>query len=219
MRNVWMCGLLAVMLMASGGLTMALNPTPKPLPEPAVTGAVSIEEAIARRRSVREFRREPLTPEQIGQLCWAGQGITDRSTGYRSVPSAGALYPMELHVMTAEGVSRYNPKDHALEQHLSGDRRRAVQRASLGQEMIGEAPACLVVTAVVERAAVKYRARAERYCYIEAGHIAQNILLQAAALELGGVPVGAFEDESLAEVLELPAGERVMYLLPVGKPR
>lgn len=121
--------------------------------------------------------------------------------------------------MTAEGLSRYRPKDHTLERYLSGDHRRAVQRASLGQEMVGEAPACLIITAVVERAAVKYRERAERYCYIEAGHIAQNILLQAAALELGGVPVGAFEDESLAKVLELPAGERVMYLLPVGKPR
>jgi SagB-type dehydrogenase family enzyme len=219
MRIRWTWGVLAVMLSTNGGLTMAPNQTPEALPAPLLAGQVALEEAIARRRSVRELRDEPLTMQQIGQLCWAGQGITDRQTGYRAVPSAGALYPIELHIMTAEGVSRYLPKEHALRQHLVGDQRRAVQRAALGQDMIAHAPACLIITAVVERVAVKYRDRAERYCFMEAGHVAQNILLQATALQLAGVPVGAFEDEKMDEVLKLPAGERVLYLVPIGKPR
>ena len=197
---------------------MTPNPEPRPLPAPVSVGSMSLEETIARRRSVREFRDEPLTPQQIGQLCWAGQGITDPRGGRRAVPSAGALYSMELLVMTADGVSRYRPRDHALEPLLAGDQRRAVRQTALDQEMITQAPATLIITAVVERVAAKYRDRAERYCFIEAGHIAQNILLQAEALRLAGVPVGAFEDAKVAAALKLPANERVMYLVPLGKP-
>jgi SagB-type dehydrogenase family enzyme len=219
MKVTWFCSALAVLLGTNGGPNMAPKPEPRPLPAPVSAGSMSLEETIARRRSVREFRDEALTPQQIGQLCWAGQGITDRRGGHRAAPSAGALYPMELLVMTADGVSRYRPRDHALEPLLAGDQRRAVQRTALHQEMITQAPVTVIITAVVERAAVKYRDRAERYCFIEAGHIAQNILLQAEALQLAGVPVGAFEDEKMAEALKLPPGERVVYLLPLGIPR
>lgn len=188
------------------------------LPKPSTSGAVSLEAALAARRSVRAFAPASLSPDQLGQLCWAGQGISDPRSGRRTAPSAGALYPMELYAVTADGVWHYRPAEHVLEAHLAGDLRAPLRAASLGQEAVGEAPLCLVVAAVVGRSEVKYGRRAERYCWMEAGHIAQNVLLQATALGLGGVPVGAFEDRRVAEVLRLPRDCRPMYLLPLGVP-
>jgi SagB-type dehydrogenase family enzyme len=184
-----------------------------------MAGSMSIEEAIAARRSVREFTGEALTTRQISQLCWAAQGVTDEHRGFRASPSAGALYPVELYVVTANGVSHYRSRGHRLKTHLAGDRRMALQAAALHQQAIGDAPACFVIAAVIERTARKYGARAERYCFVEAGHIAQNILLQATALGLGGVPIGAYEDDEVARVLKLPRGQRVLYLVSVGNPR
>jgi len=195
---------------ATGGLTV--------LPAPQTAGGMSLTEALVRRQSERNFLRKPLDREQIGQLCWAAQGLTDLARGRRTAPSAGALYPLELYVVSAKGVEQYLPAQHALRQHVSGDLRRAVSQAALSQEAIAEAPVCFVIAAVVSRSAGKYGERAERYCFLEAGHVAQNILLQATALGLGGVPVGAFEDERVAAVLKLPAGQRVLYLVPVGWP-
>jgi len=178
-----------------------------------------VEEAIHQRRSVREFTDQTLTLEQIGRVCWAAQGISDRQLGLRTSPSAGALYPVELYVVTAEGVDHYLPKSHSLERHFLGDCRPLLERAALEQEAIGDAPACMVIAAVVERAARKYHGRAERYCFMEAGHIAQNILLQAAALQLSGVPIAAFQDEEAAEALRLPKDHRLLYLVPLGHPQ
>lgn len=191
----------------------------KALPPPVVPGQMSFEEAIAQRRSVRTFLDEPLTIEEVSQLCWAGQGITDSQRGFRASPSAGALFPIELYVVTAAGVDHYLPRGHRLERHLDGDLRGPLQEAALGQDSVGRAPACLVITGVVERSARKYGRRAQRYCFIEAGHVGQNILLQATALQLAGVPVGAFEDDQVASVLKLPKGHQVLYLLPVGHSR
>jgi SagB-type dehydrogenase family enzyme len=180
---------------------------------------MSLEDVIRRRRTIREFTGAPLTTEEISQLCWAGQGITEPELGYRASPSAGALYPIELFVVTAEGIDRYVPTDGRFERHLTGDLRRALQRASLDQACVGEAGASLVIAAVVERMARKYGRRAEQYCFIEAGHVAQNILLQATALDLGGVPIGAFADEKVATLLKLPRDQRVLYMVSVGHPR
>jgi len=214
------CGL-ALLVGISGGRTMTSDrgdSKRRDLPAPIVAGQMSLEQAIATRRSHREFRDKPLTLEQISQLCWAGQGITDRGRGFRASPSAGALYPIELYVVTAAGVDHYEPKSHLLARHLPGDRRPAVQRASLYQEPVGEAGACIAIAAVLERTARKYGTRAERYGFIEAGHVAQNILLQATALDLAGVPIGAFDDADVAAALELPESHRVLYLLPIGYP-
>ena len=220
MRLLRCCsGCAAVALVTIGGAS-AMNGTgkdkPKDLPPPVLTGRMSLEEAVNARRSTREFTDQPLTLKDIAQLCWAGQGITAPASGYRASPSAGALYPIELYVVTADGVDHYRPRDHRLEPHLSGDQRPALQRAALGQEAIGDAPVCMVIAAVVERTARKYGRRAERYCFIEAGHVGQNVLLQATALHLAGVPIGAFEDDAVAAVLKLPKTHRVLYLLPVG---
>lgn len=188
------------------------------LPRPVIPGRMSLEETLERRRSLRQFKEEPLTLEETSQLCWAGQGITDRQHGFRTSPSAGALYPIELYVLTTDGVVHYLPKEHRLERHLDEDLRGAVQRAAGEQESITQAPACFVITAVLERTARKYGQRAERYCFLEAGHVAQNILLQATALDLGGVPIGSFDDDTVARTLKLPPDHRVLYLLPIGHP-
>lgn len=187
------------------------------LPEPRSRGEQSLEATLATRRSVRDFAGEPLTDAEISQLLWAAQGITD-STGLRTAPSAGALYPLELYLATASGLYRYASSMHQLSRRSERDLRSALQAAALGQEAVGDAPAVFVITAVSARTRDKYGARAQRYVHMEAGHAAQNLLLQATALDLGGVPVGAFDDKRLSEVLELAVNEDPLYLIPVGRP-
>jgi len=192
---------------------------PDALPAAQTEKGMPLVEAIAKRRSVRSFKAGALPPEQIAQLCWAAQGITDKRRGLRAAPSAGALYPLELYIVTADGVDHYTPADHALRRHAAGDVRPALARAALGQSCVASAPATFVLTGVVERTAAKYGRRAGRYVWMEVGHAAQNILLQAVALELGAVPVGAFDDGAVAMALSLPAKHAPMYLIPVGTPR
>ncbi|OFV84573.1 MAG: nitroreductase [Acidobacteria bacterium RIFCSPHIGHO2_12_FULL_67_30] len=189
------------------------------LPAPERKGRVTLEEALGRRRSVREFAPTSLTERELGQLLWAAQGIT-HPEGYRTAPSAGALYPLETYVVIASGFYHYDPRRHQLRRLSDKDLRRALYRAALEQESVLEAPAVFVLVAVYERTAGKYGpSRARRYVDLEAGHAAQNLLLQAVALDLGGVPLGAFEDAAVQRVLSLPADHRLLYLIPVGHPR
>ncbi|MBN1490209.1 MAG: SagB/ThcOx family dehydrogenase, partial [Phycisphaerae bacterium] len=178
----------------------------QPLPPPNLEGKMPLEQAIAKRRSVREFANTAVTLPELGQLCWAGQGITDPDHGYRASPSAGATFPIELLVVSHEGVDHYQPKDHSLARVLTGDYRRILGEAGLGQKAFTSAPVSIIITAVIERTAGKYRDRAERYCVLEAGHVAQNILLQATSLDLAGVPMGGFDDVKVGKALNLPAG-------------
>ena len=189
------------------------------LPPPEQKGKMSLEEALGRRRSVREFTREALTERELSQLLWAAQGIT-HAEGLRAVPSAGALYPLELYVASAGGFYRYEPRPHQLVRLSDRDLRAAMRRAELDQEAITQAPAVFVIAAVYERTSRKYgAARTPRYVHMEVGHAAQNLLLEAVALGLGGVPIGAFEDEALQKALELPVDQCPLYLIPVGHPR
>lgn len=189
-----------------------------PLPPPALTGAVSLEEAMAQRRSVRAFDETPLSPAELGQLLWAAQGITHEA-GFRTAPSAGALYPLEIYVATAEGVFHYSPQGHHLKALSGTDARPALYEAALRQEAVRQAPAVFVVTAVYERTAKKYGAeRSPRYVHLEAGHAAQNLLLEAVALGLVAVPIGAFEDERIQAALGLPRDHEPLYLIPTGHP-
>jgi SagB-type dehydrogenase family enzyme len=189
------------------------------LPEPESRGPLSLEETLARRRSRRAFTSEPLTPKMLSQLLWAASGITHRE-GYRTAPSAGALYPLEVYLASGSGFYRYEPRGHQLEMRHERDLRREIGRAALDQEALFEAPAIFVFAAVYERTAARYgRARAERYVHLEAGHAAQNLLLEAVSLDLGAVPIGAFEDERLHRALELPRDHRPVYLVPVGHPK
>lgn len=190
-----------------------------PLPAPDTEGTTTLEQALGWRRSVRQFESTELTMEQISQILWAAQGITN-SSGFRTAPSAGALYPLELYVVTAEGLFHYRPEEHALTLKRSGDLRQDVYEVALRQEAVLEAPLTVVISAVYSRTAWKYGTqRTPRYVHMEVGHAAQNVLLQAVALGLGAVPIGAFEDTRLQAVLDLPDDHAPLYLIPVGYPR
>jgi SagB-type dehydrogenase family enzyme len=155
----------------------------------------------------------------LGQLLWAIQGISGER-GFRTAPSAGALYPLEVYVATEEGLFQYQPEGHQLLPLDQDDVRTALYQAALRQEAVRQAPAVFVVTAIYERTAQKYGAeRSPRYVHLEAGHAAQNLLLQAVALGLGAVPIGAFEDKRVQEVLAIPEDHQPLYLIPVGHPR
>jgi SagB-type dehydrogenase family enzyme len=189
------------------------------LPEPSREGGMALVEALAQRRSVRAYREDrPLTRAELGQLLWAAQGTTSER-GYRTAPSAGALYPLEVYVLLAEGHFHYRPDGHRLERKGTADLRGATWAAALRQEAVRRAPAVFVIAAVHARTARKYGpVRSPRYVHLEAGHAAQNLLLQAVALGLGGVPIGAFHDERLRKLLGLPDDHEPLYVIPVGKP-
>jgi SagB-type dehydrogenase family enzyme len=176
-----------------------------------------LEEAIASRRSVREFTDKPLSESEISQLLWAAQGITDER-GLRAAPSAGALYPLEVYVALPEGTYHYLPRSHTIQLISERDLREDVWEAGLKQDALRQAPAVFVFAAVYQRTEAKYGDRAQRYVRMEAGHAAQNLLLQAVALGLGAVPIGAFYDDQVQASLGLPADHRVLYLIPVGHP-
>ena len=185
---------------------------------PVRSGRMSLEEALARRRSVREFSDKPLSDQDLSQVLWAAQGITHHE-GLRTAPSAGALYPLELYLVNAAGFYRYDPQHHALHRHSERDLRPALYRAAL-EQAVREAPAVFVITAIYERTARKYGVvRSPRYVHMEAGHAAQNLLLQAVALGLGAVPIGAFHDAQVQKVLGLPTEEQPLYLIPTGHAR
>jgi len=188
------------------------------LTEPVTKGRESLEETLKKRESIRHFADTPLTREEISQLLWAGQGIT-RRWGGRTAPSAGALYPLELYIALPEGTFHYNPNDHSLILHVGQNVLAALSRAALGQGCIRDAPAVIVIASVYERVETKYGNCGERYAKIEVGHAAQNILLQAVSLGLAAVPVGAYSDEDVKNVLELPPRHEPLYLIPVGHPR
>lgn len=194
------------------------------LPEPRLDGDVSLEASIRERRSVRDYSGRPLSLADVGQLLWAAQGVTS-SDGGRAAPSAGALYPLELYLVAGDiesvpaGIYRYQSRGHRLQHCADGDLRKTLGRAALGQSWVRRAPAVLVVAAVYERSEKKYGQRARRYTRIETGHVAQNVYLQAVALGLGTVIVGAFDDAELQQVLNLPGDHWPLALMPVGHPR
>jgi SagB-type dehydrogenase family enzyme len=193
------------------------------LPSPEVETGVPVERTLSSRRSVREFSGEPLSLAQISQMLWAAQGKTS-TQGYRTAPSAGALYPLDVYLAAGEiaglpvGVYRYDPTGHALERVALEDRRRQLSDAALAQGWIRSAAAVIVLTAVFRRTTRKYGERGHRYVHLEAGHAAQNVYLQAASLGLGTTTVGAFHDERVKAVLELPPEAEPLCLLPVGRP-
>jgi SagB-type dehydrogenase family enzyme len=195
-----------------------------PLPEPRLEGTISVERALAERRSVRKFAPGPLPLVAVSQLLWAAQGITD-DRGHRTAPSAGALYPLEVYLVAGAvsgilpGTYRYDPQHHRLLPLSGKDLRGQLAAAALEQDFVAEAPAILVLAAVYERTARKYARRAPRYAHMEMGHAAQNVYLQSVALGLGTCMVGAFRDAQLKRVLDLPREVAPLGLMPIGKPR
>jgi SagB-type dehydrogenase family enzyme len=189
--------------------------SPVPLPSPTTTGTISLEKAIGKRRSLRAFRPDPLPMATIGQLLWAGQGVTSPD-GKRAAPSAGALYPLELYVVTPKQVMHYLPDGHRTETRAVSDLRPGLKAAAVGQATVATAPVVIVVAAAPGRLSHRYGAQAEEFVQIEVGHASQNILLQAAALGLAAVPVGSLDSSRAADTLALPSDQTVPYLIPVG---
>jgi SagB-type dehydrogenase family enzyme len=195
-----------------------------PLPDPDREGVLPVESALQQRRSVRELSSASLSLQQVAQLLWSAQGIT-HDEGLRTAPSAGALYPLEVYLVAGAvqqlpaGIYHYDPRRHALHALQQGDLRTRLAAAAMHQEYVEEAPAVLVITGIYARTEGKYGARAQRYVHLEAGHVTQNIYLQATSLKLGTVYVGAFDDAAVQQVLGLPADHVPLALMPVGQQR
>jgi len=200
------------------------------LPSPNTEGNVSVAEALANRRSHRRFQDSELSAEQLSQILWAAYGITvpmDRQQlrgGLRTTPSAGALYPLEIYVVIGNvtgieaGVYKYISKEHMITRTIEKDIRKELSAAALDQTAVRDAPLTLVYSAVFSRISGRYGERGRaRYVYIELGHSAQNVYLQAEALRLGTCAIGAFTDNRVSELLRLPAEEEPLYLMPVGR--
>ena len=200
------------------------QPVPIYLPAPRQEGRISLEEAIAHRRSIRDFTAEPVSQSQLSQILWIAQGTTNRRVSYRTVPSAGATYPLEIFVVCggngieglADGIYHYNVAQHSLALHHKRDVRLELARAALEEQFIYQAPVDIVICALYQRTTPRYGGRGERYVHMEVGHAGQNIYLQAVALGLATVAVGAFHDEEVREVLRLDKQYKPLYIMPVG---
>ena len=216
----------AVVLLSGCALVNAppVLAAPEPLialPTPRSKSAISVEQALAARHSVRAFRRQPLTLADVSQLLWAAQGITHER--FRTAPSAGALYPLNVYLVVGEvealapGAYRYVPEKHGVTKLIDGDMRQLLTNAALWQEWAGQGAVALVFSAVYERTTGKYGERGIRYAHMEVGHAAQNVYLQAEALGLGTVMIGAFMDEPLKKLLHMVDEEQPLAIMPVGK--
>ena len=193
------------------------------LPPPSYKGAMSVEEALKARRTVRQFAARALDLRQVSQLLWGADGLSD-PRGHRTAASAGATYPLEIYLVVGErgvadlpaGVYRYLVKEHALEPGVKGDLRQAVARASLHQAWMTHAPVMVVIAAEYRRCTARYGERGLMYTHMEAGHVGTNVFLQAEALGLGAGIVGAFEDQGLSQALQLPKDYVPLLVMPVG---
>ncbi|MCS7111876.1 MAG: SagB/ThcOx family dehydrogenase [Ignisphaera sp.] len=202
------------------------------LPTPQKLTYLTVEEAILLRRSIREFKRDPIKLTHISMILWAAYGITDPARGFRASPSAGATYPLELYLAIGEqgvhvledkylesGVYKYIPSVHGLSEARRGDVRRSLMRAALNQKWIEDAPVSIVITAIYERTTRHYGERGRiRYVPIDVGHVGQNIYLMSTALGYGTVAIGAFRDSEVASIVGLKSDEVPIYIMPIGVP-
>lgn len=194
------------------------------LPKPAYDGKVSVERAIKERRTIRDFQLKPHALDQLSQLLWSAQGITDEIMGFRAAPSAGALYPLDVYAIVGDGgveglelgVYHYQPGSHSIQLIRKGDRRKEVAGAALLQMWMARAPVIFVITSEYERITSKYGKRGIRYAQIEVGHVGQNIFLQSGALGLGAGIVGAFHDNAVTEAIGAPEAYKPLIIMPIG---
>lgn len=218
--------LLILLLMLPGHAVCASPKEPLELinlPKVRHDGGITVEQALAKRRSVRHYRDAPLSLSEISQLLWSAQGITN-SRGFRTAPSAGALYPLEIYLVAGNvstlspGIYKYLALEHTLAKISPGDERTELSHAALNQSSVRNAPVVLVFCCIYERTTIKYGKRGIKYVHMEAGHAAQNVFLQAASLGLGAVVIGAFSDRKVKTVLNIKEDEAPLYIMPVGKP-
>jgi SagB-type dehydrogenase family enzyme len=226
-----------ILIWVAVGFAQATEPVTIPLPSPRQDSNMSVEKAISHRRSVRDYAEGYLSLGDISQILWAAQGFTQERKdpprmwnqkyewqgGLRTAPSAGALYPMEVYVLAGKvegldkGVYKYIPKTHSLKKIMIEDKRLELSDAALEQPSIESGAAVLVLAGVYDRTSYKYGDRAERYVHIETGSIAENISLQCVALGLGTVLMGAFKDDEVKKVLQMPEDERPLLIMPLGR--
>ena len=191
------------------------------LPDPDHSSSLSIETVLQKRKSIRDYHDRPLTLSEVSQLLWAAQGVT-RPGGYRTAPSAGALYPLEIYIIAGEvndlptGTYKYKPHAHELELITKGDVRLELYDAALDQSCIKEGAVVIVFSAVYERTTHKYGERGIRYVHMEVGHAAQNVYLQAVSLDLGTVVIGAFHDDDVKRIVNMTDEEQPLYIMPLG---
>jgi SagB-type dehydrogenase family enzyme len=217
-------GLSLGFFLAMGLLEVRTGEASVSLPRPSFDGKISVEKAIKGRRTVRDCSEKGLPLNTLSQLVWSGQGITDPLENKRAAPSGGALYPLDLYVLIGEngvekmegGVYRYLPKEHSLLPIAKGDRRREIALASLSQMWMVRASVIMIITAEYRRITGKYGERGIRYALIEAGHVGQNLFLQAEALGLGAGIVGAFNDSEVSNIAGLQPKHEPLLMMPVG---
>lgn len=191
------------------------------LPDPEISNKGGIEALFAKRRSIRKYTDKEFSESMISRFLWAAQGLSSKE-GLRTSPSAGAIYPLEIHLVAGEGSEiepgtyRYDPEEHTLNQEIMGDIRIQLSEAALSQAMIRNAPVSLVISAIYARITGRYGKRGIRYTDMEAGHVAQNVYLLGTELGIGTCAVGAFDDEQIRKVLKFPANEEPLYILPLG---
>ena len=207
------------------------------LPSPKFDGEMSVEQALFQRRSHRSFQDKPLSAEKLSQMLWSAYGVTlpreDRPDappnrpsfrgGMRTAPSAGATFPFEIYAVVGNvigiepGVYRYISEKHKLVRVIDQDVREELRKAALGQMMVEQAPATIFGSAIFNRSEVRYGTRGrERYVCMDLGHSGQNVYLQAEALGLGTCAIGAFTDADVSRVMQLPAEEEPLYMMPIG---
>lgn len=223
MRNIYFIIIMCCLSMILGNSTLMAGETLRiGLPAPLLEGVISVEQALGHRRSVREYGSGGLKLEEVSQILWAAQGIT-HSRRFRTAPSAGALYPLELYLVVGEvdgikpGVYQYRPVGHELVLVQEGDLRQQLCASALYQGCIARAPVILVITGDYKRTARKYGTRAKRYVHIEVGHAAQNVYLQCTSWGMGTVFVGAFDDTEVVESVGLPKDHAPLGLMPIGR--
>ncbi|NOQ68963.1 MAG: SagB/ThcOx family dehydrogenase [Gammaproteobacteria bacterium] len=223
LSRYWLCKVLVLYVcFTAGGSVMAEPNKQIKLPKPELTGEHSIEMLLQQRRSVRSYQKSSLNLAEVGQLLWSAQGVSD-AQGFRTAPSAGALYPLKLFVVVGEvnelsaGIYQYNPEEHSLLKTVNGDFRKLLQKAALNQSSIGDAAIIFVFTAIYRRTTWKYGDRGMRYVHMEVGHAGQNLFLQAEALHLGTVVIGAFNDDEVRDVLSLDSDIQPLSLMSVGR--
>ncbi len=214
--------ILGIVLVCFAALCLGQRRTRSPqkiirLTNPNLTGTVSFEEALAKRRSVRLFANKPLESEQISQLAWAGQGITEPQRGLRTAPSAGETYPIDLYFATPEGLFVYRPAEHSLEQTSDQDIRGGLAAAA-SMDSVATAGCNIIVAGSVRKLTSQFRTKARTYMLLEAGHIAQNIQLQAVCLDLGSVTIGGFNSKDVSRTCRLTRGLEPIYIICVGYP-
>ncbi|KTC91202.1 SagB/ThcOx family dehydrogenase [Fluoribacter dumoffii] len=190
------------------------------LPNPLSASSTSIEEALRKRRSTREYKNQAITLQQVAQLLWAAQGVTSNQ-GFRTAPSAGALYPLEVYLIAknvttlSTGIYHYVPAKHRLQKLKDGDFSLQLAKAALGQNAVEAGAANLVITAVFSKMTAKYGDAGIRFALMEAGHAAQNIYLQTVSLNLATVSIGSFDTTQLKQILPV-THEEPLYILPIG---